>query len=253
MTEELVRYGTPRTELTRYTFEPTEYTLVWPELRTLPIDPLEPGFPESLTPWNDWSFKVQVEAHPCQFCLEPIPAFRRTDPKGRITCPVCQHDVHPILSKIHREDFGRSERVFLLCLESSFTWNWVYSLTKSYKRMTDGGRDADYADAKDNLDEVQACSDWLWNHQIRLAELPGEVEDLVPAELEKLNVKFGSLAKHLREGRRWRDEVDRLVRARADFKSITRFQIKMVESYSWGVYPYKLTKAMVLEGLKSRL
>lgn len=203
------------------------------------------------TPGTDWTYGVRILARPCHFCLEPLPVFYDEKPQHHKVCPVCRHYSHQALSVIHREDFGPSEKVLLLCLEADFIWAWDYANMRSFKSMMGGDGD-EYNEEKDAFNESGYSQSLLWSKQLEIAGQPGNVEDNAIAVLEAMPQKYGDLPRLLKKTRPQREAVERMVREHAGLAEITKFQIEMVTAMMPRVYENDEHKAAVLRYLRAR-
>jgi hypothetical protein len=184
--------------------------------------------------------------------LGSLPVFYDEKPLHHKVCPVCRHYAHPALSVIHREDFGASEKVMLLCLESDFIWAWDYANIRSFKSMMGGDGD-EYNEEKDAFNELEDSRNLLWAKQLEIAGKPGNVEDNAIAVLEAMPQKYRDLPRFLKSTRPQREAVEKMVREHAGLVEITKFQIEMVTALMPRVYDSDEHKAAVLKYLNARL
>lgn len=154
---------------------------------------------------------AKKNAYPCPFCLEPIPPEYLDEDRHYLVCSVCRRWILVELLGFPLTGYGRYEEMAHLCLEAIFIRHWQWVLMRSYKRLTDGGRDDDYRQGKEEYEALTAGVDWLVEQQTLFVMKEGEVDVTVYGFLENPPGRFGTLGRDLRVGREYRERARELL------------------------------------------
>jgi hypothetical protein len=164
-------------------------------------------------------------AYPCPFCLEPIPPSDMDNSKHFYICSVCRHIILDQLVVFPRNHYGRREEMALLCLEALFIRDWHWQLLWGTNQIEEEKRDDEFKALREGVSLL------VGNQALYLGK-PGAIEEEVIASLETHPARFWLLALGLHNTQRFREQAGDLLKAGADLKAITSFQIEMVEATS---------------------
>ena len=187
----------------------------------------------------------------CPYCLWDLTDYDPEELKvlGNL-CPLCRHAILENLLSTPVYEFTRTQQWDLLANEMEYIWKAEHCDVEAYIFAEGSYYNPDYGEAKERLYGMLAEKDAVVKLEEEFIEAEGEMDLLMVANLNKLQVWRGDMAGRLFAGHRWRLSARRLSMSVTDEKERVEFQLGFIQTCPWGAYgsPNKKEEAVVYLG-----